>query len=172
MDGSTLRVWVRRDVAAGAVTIAGAILLVATAGPAMVTAVRSFNGGDALDGVLATSAILNVALVLFSWRLYAGLQDEAGRRKTAEERIGFLTRQDALTGLANRQTFLDDAAVQLRKNNRRGRKTALLLLDLDHFKTVNEVNGHSIGDATLQLAARLVEETAPAGAMAGRLGAE
>ena len=96
MNGSGQQVWVRRDVAAGAITLAGAMLLVATAGPAMFTAMRGFVP---LDGTLAVSVILNVALVLFSWRLHVGLRQETGRRKAAEERIGQLTREGALTGL-------------------------------------------------------------------------
>jgi diguanylate cyclase (GGDEF)-like protein len=162
----------KRSLVLGAVTLVAAALLVVTAGPALFTAMRAMHGGGGLDGVLAVSVILNVALVLFSWRLHAGLREESGRRKVAEERIGQLTRQDALTGLANRQTFLDDAARLLRKSNRRGRKTALLLLDLDHFKTVNEVNSHAIGDALLQLTAGRIEAAAPAGALAARLGAD
>jgi diguanylate cyclase (GGDEF)-like protein len=169
MNNPGQRVWVRRDVAAGAITLAGAIMLVATAGPAMFTAMRGFAP---LDGTLAVSVILNVALVLFSWRLHVGLRQETGLRMAAEERIGQLTRQDALTGLANRQTFITDAVGLLRKSSRRGRRTALLLLDLDHFKTVNEVNSHAIGDATLQLTADRIEAAAPAGALAARLGAD
>jgi diguanylate cyclase (GGDEF)-like protein len=172
MHGTDQRIWVRREVATGAVTLAGAILLVGTAGPAMYAAVRSFHGEGGLDGVLAVSVILNVALVLLSWRLYAGLRSETSERRSAEERVAFLTRRDALTGLGNRHSFLNDAAALIRKNSRRNRNVAMLLLDLDHFKTVNEVNGHDIGDATLQLVANLIESNAPEGALLARLGAD
>jgi diguanylate cyclase (GGDEF)-like protein len=170
MDASVRRIWVRRDVVAGAITMAGAILLVGTAGPAMFAAVRSFQGAGSLDSALAVSVILNVALVLFSWRLYASLRNESTDRKAAEERVAFLTRRDALTGLGNRHSFLNDSATLIRKSASRGRKVAMLLLDLDHFKTVNDVNGHDIGDAMLQLVADLVDAHTPDGALLARLG--
>lgn len=162
----------RRGLVLGGVTLVAALLLVASAGPALSGALRSIRGGGALDQVLAVSVILNVALVLFSWRLYAGLKNEGGRRRDAENRVAFLTRQDALTGLRNRHAFLDDAAHLIRKSAGRGRKVALLLLDLDHFKTVNEMNGHGIGDATLQLVAGLIEASVPDGTLVSRLGAD
>ena len=162
----------KRDLVLGAVTLVAAALLVISGAPALSAAVNAIRGVGDADRLLAVSAILNIALVLFAWRRYADLSSESGRRKLAEERIAVLTRQDALTGLRNRQSFLDDAAAMLRRTARRGRRAALLLLDLDHFKTVNEVHGHAIGDATLQLAAGLVETDAPDGALVARLGAD
>ena len=167
MNGMT-----RRGLVLGGITLIAAALLVTSAVPALLAAVRSIRGIGALDNVLAASVILNVALVLFSWRLYAGTRSESERRKTAEERVAFLTRNDALTGLSNRHGYLQDASALLRKSNRRGRKVTMLLLDLDHFKTVNEVNGHDIGDATLQFAADLVRLNAPENALVARLGAD
>lgn len=162
----------KRGLMLGAITLAAAALMVMSTGPALMAAVHAMRGDGVLDDLLAASAILNIALVLFSWRLYAGLKTEGERRRSAEERVSYLTRQDALTGLLNRHSFLAEAGAVLRKSARRGRQVAMLLLDLDHFKTVNDVNGHEIGDATLKLVADLVRLNAPDGAVIARLGAD
>lgn len=159
----------KRRLVLGTITLAAAALMMASVGPALMAAMRGFG---MLDDVLAASAILNVALVLFSWRLHASLRNESGRREAAEERVAYLTRQDALTGLLNRHSFMAEAAPLMRKSAKRGRQVAMILLDLDHFKTVNDVNGHEIGDATLKLAAELARINAPEGALVARLGAD
>ncbi|MFD1611270.1 putative bifunctional diguanylate cyclase/phosphodiesterase [Sphingomonas tabacisoli] len=167
MDGRA-----KRDLVLGGITIAAAALMTMTAGPALSANIQALLYGGEANQLLAVSAILNVALVLFAWRRYVDLRSESGLRKAAEERAAFLTLKDALTGLRNRHTLLSEAVAYLRKTAKRGRKAVLLLLDLDHFKTVNDVNGHAIGDATLQLVAGLVEASAPEGALTARLGAD
>jgi diguanylate cyclase (GGDEF)-like protein len=167
MDGT-----VRRDLVLGTVTMIAAVLLVISGGPALSAAVRVLNGDTPLDEMLSVSVILNVALLLFSWRRYAELRSESDRRRTAEARVEILSRQDVLTGLRNRQAFLDDADAYLRKNRKPGKAVALMLLDLDHFKTINDVNGHTIGDETLRLTAGVLQDNLPEGALIARLGAD
>lgn len=72
-------------------------------------------------------------------------------RKTAEDRINRLAFYDPLTGLPNRQLMIDRLLHALASGARRGRKGALLLIDLDNFKTLNESLGHVTGDSLLQL---------------------
>jgi diguanylate cyclase (GGDEF)-like protein/PAS domain S-box-containing protein len=83
-----------------------------------------------------------------------GVSRDVTRRKEAEERVHFLAHHDTLTGLANRNTFykrLDEAIEEHRASNF---QLAVLLLDLDHFKEVNDLFGHAAGDALLQTIAR------------------
>jgi diguanylate cyclase (GGDEF)-like protein len=71
-------------------------------------------------------------------------------RKRAEERIHFLAYYDALTALPNRSLLQDRLGKALAIARRRREKVALLFLDLDHFKVINDSLGHSVGDLLLQ----------------------
>jgi NO-binding membrane sensor protein with MHYT domain/GGDEF domain-containing protein len=74
----------------------------------------------------------------------------------ANARIAALAREDPLTGLANRRTFLESLDAAFRSRARDGASFAILFLDLDGFKDVNDTLGHAIGDALLlEVAARL-----------------
>jgi diguanylate cyclase (GGDEF)-like protein/PAS domain S-box-containing protein len=78
-------------------------------------------------------------------------------RKDSEERIEYLAFYDTLTGLPNRVTLLDQLPKVLALAQREERQIALLFLDLDNFKDVNDTQGHDFGDKFLKaVAARLV----------------
>jgi len=74
----------------------------------------------------------------------------AVERKRAEERIAYLAQYDPLTGLANRALFRDRLTQALSRADRNGRLVALLFLDLDRFKAINDTLGHDAGDQLLQ----------------------
>lgn len=86
-----------------------------------------------------------------------GIMIDVTERKAAEEKIALLARTDGLTGLANRTTF-SERLHQAYSASRRGEAAfAVLYLDLDHFKNVNDTLGHPMGDLLLQaVAARLL----------------
>jgi diguanylate cyclase (GGDEF)-like protein/PAS domain S-box-containing protein len=78
-------------------------------------------------------------------------------RKTAHEQIEWQAYHDALTGLPNRLLFRDRITIALARARRSGRGSAVMFLDLDQFKLVNDTLGHTIGDGLLQAVAdRLV----------------
>ena len=77
-------------------------------------------------------------------------------RRQAEQTIQQLALVDGLTGLANRTSFLQQLSSALPMADRQGRSVALMMLDLDRFKKVNDVYGHPVGDALLkEVATRL-----------------
>ncbi|MDQ3280153.1 MAG: PAS domain S-box protein [Acidobacteriota bacterium] len=78
-------------------------------------------------------------------------------RKRAQEQMEYQAYHDALTGLPNRLLFRDRITVALAHAKRNGRSTAVMFLDLDQFKLVNDTLGHTVGDRLLQvIGARLV----------------
>ncbi|MGE4451298.1 bifunctional diguanylate cyclase/phosphodiesterase [Castellaniella sp.] len=82
--------------------------------------------------------------------------EDLTQRKAAEEEINYLAFYDSLTGLPNRRLLLDRLQQTLASAARHQRWGALLMLDLDHFKTLNETRGHDSGDLVLrQVAERL-----------------
>jgi diguanylate cyclase (GGDEF)-like protein len=85
--------------------------------------------------------------------------DDRWRRElaAAEARIQFLTHHDPLTGLPNRGTFLRQAADVFAQAEQHGECLALLFVDVDHFKRVNDSLGHEVGDAVLHTVAQRIQ---------------
>lgn len=76
-------------------------------------------------------------------------RDQEVARVTAEQELLRLATRDALTGLANRRHFFDIAETSLVQTRRYGTPMTVALLDLDHFKHINDTHGHAAGDAVL-----------------------
>jgi diguanylate cyclase (GGDEF)-like protein/PAS domain S-box-containing protein len=74
-------------------------------------------------------------------------------RKGYEGRLQFLADHDPLTGLFNRRRFLEELSHQLALSSRYGSSTAVVLIDLDHFKYVNDTLGHPVGDRLISAVA-------------------
>ena len=77
------------------------------------------------------------------------LQEEIAERRQAEARIHHMAYYDALTRLPNRALLADRLECALRTAHRNGRKLAVMFLDLDHFKNINDSLGHATGDQLL-----------------------
>jgi diguanylate cyclase (GGDEF)-like protein len=82
------------------------------------------------------------------------------------------SREDALTGVANRRHFDERLTVEIARAERYGNPLCLLLLDLDHFKRINDSAGHAAGDDVLRLAARSMAASARATDFVARIGGE
>ncbi|HSM10388.1 MAG TPA: EAL domain-containing protein [Lysobacter sp.] len=90
----------------------------------------------------------------------AGTVHDITQRQAAEEHLHRLAHYDVLTGLPNRRLFYDSLAREMAVAREQGRTVALLYLDLDQFKHINDTFGHSMGDDLLrQVAERLLAST-------------
>lgn len=78
-----------------------------------------------------------------------GVMYDISEQKTSQERINHLAHYDGLTGLPNRSLFMDRLGHALAQANRQGRKLALMFIDLDNFKHINDTYGHPVGDELL-----------------------
>lgn len=114
-------------------------------------------GWPALDFRQLT-AILAITLMLFGMLLrfvLAHRRSELERCQT-ESRFAYLATHDALTGLANRTLFMDRLKHAMARAHRCNTRIALLFLDLDKFKQVNDTHGHGVGDQLLKMVAERI----------------
>ena len=93
-------------------------------------------------------------------------------RRLAEQELRALATHDPLTGLANRAALGDEIDRALRASRRTGLSTAVLMIDLDRFKNVNDSLGHGAGDELLQAAARRLDSTVRGGDLVARAGGD
>ena len=103
---------------------------------------------------------------------YHGVGSDVTLQKKSDERISFLAHNDALTGLLNRAHFTEVLHQNVTRLERYGAQFALMFLDLDHFKAVNDTFGHPMGDKLLVDVANRLRAIVPAGSFAARLGGD
>jgi diguanylate cyclase (GGDEF)-like protein/PAS domain S-box-containing protein len=103
---------------------------------------------------LAITAITSQAIPMF-----VGHIRDISERKKAEERLTYLAHYDALTGLPNRNLFHEHLSLASARAKRSGQLLALMFLDLDRFKEINDTLGHATGDLLLQAIAPLLRES-------------
>ena len=96
----------------------------------------------------------------------------AYRFKRSQLRFMKLARRDGLTGIFNRQHFVSEAERQLQYCRKSDRDVCLVVLDLDHFKLVNDTHGHAVGDRVLKRAVRACQAYLRSTDLFGRLGGE
>ncbi|MDR3461953.1 MAG: EAL domain-containing protein [Beijerinckiaceae bacterium] len=81
---------------------------------------------------------------------HRGVGADVTDKRLAEERISYLARYDVVTGLQNRESFREEATRCLGECQQSGGSAALLFIDLDHFKSINDTLGHHVGDDLLK----------------------
>ena len=101
-----------------------------------------------------------------------GIVIDITERKAAEEKITLLARTDSLTGLANRATFTERLSQSFAAAQRGASPFAVLYLDLDKFKPVNDTFGHPVGDLLLQQVAQRLKECTRESDLVARLGGD
>jgi diguanylate cyclase (GGDEF)-like protein len=150
-----------------AATIAATLLFVALGSRILPAAIRGLPSVDA-SGMLHVAFLLNIAIILFGWRRSKDLREALDAYEAAERLAEVNANTDPGTGLANRRELMRE----LRKSLDAKRPAVLLLLDLDHFKHVNDLHGHAAGDRVLLAVAEALGKSAPAGACSARTGGD
>ena len=162
-----------RDLVALGIAVAAIILFVGTGGMVLPQVVRSWMGvGAAPDPILVNALLLNIALVIFGWRRYAELTGEIAERRKAEELARQLAEIDPLTGTLNRRSIGPATDALLAEMRTDGRSAAFVMVDLDNFKMVNDLNGHTAGDTLLKVTADRIRALLPKDGLLARLGGD
>ncbi|TCW33674.1 sensor domain-containing protein [Gulbenkiania mobilis] len=127
------------------------------------------KNGEVYPEWLAINAVRNAAGEVTH---YVAIFSDLSERKAADERIQFLAHFDVLTSLPNRSHMQDRVELAIQNATKDGHQLALLLLDLDRFKTINESLGHSAGDTLLQMASDRIRSVLGPGETVARQGGD
>lgn len=148
-------------------TIAAILLFVAIGSKLVPAALAGVPSVDP-SGTLQVAFLLNIAIILFGWRRSRDLKEALDAYEAAERLAQRNANTDPGTGLANRRELMRSLSEMLEANT----PSVLLLLDLDHFKRVNDLHGHAAGDRLLMTVGSALEKSAPAGACCARMGGD
>ena len=146
------------------------------------------NGAEALPSILAGLATITLGLVhvIYDNRLHRenyllhsreqdsnqNLREEIAARKAMEDELRSMALTDSLTGIYNRRHFLERANEEVARARRYGHTFSLVMMDLDHFKNINDHYGHAAGDETLKAFSAFISKGKREMDIFGRLGGE
>ncbi|MFP5075698.1 putative bifunctional diguanylate cyclase/phosphodiesterase [Rhizobium sp. YIM 134829] len=116
--------------------------------------------------------IRSLRLVHERSQLVQSLELANDRAQAAVQQFEFLAMHDPLTGLLNRSAIADRLQARLGDSENKGRHVGLMLLDLDHFKQINDLFGHPVGDALLIEVAKRISSVTSCSDLIGRLGGD
>lgn len=105
--------------------------------------------------------------------VHSALETEIKRRERLEDKLRRIAGTDHLSGLANRRSFLEKATAEYLRSRRYDHPLSMVMLDLDHFKQVNDTYGHAAGDTVIVAVSQLCQSLSREGVdCVGRLGGE
>ena len=110
-------------------------------------------------GVIGATLLLYALILWYAWRSERAVLAQDAQRRADEERVRHQAYHDSLTGLANRTSFAEHLEEAIRRARRAKWALAVMFLDLDRFKVVNDSLGHDAGDELLRIAARRLQDT-------------
>ncbi|MCC4116590.1 diguanylate cyclase [Aromatoleum toluclasticum] len=103
---------------------------------------------------------------------FVAVREDITERKGREEDLRQLAQVDVLTGIANRRYLIDRAEQERRRAERFGQPLALLMVDIDHFKAINDEHGHAVGDQVIRMVAQTCAGSVREIDIVGRYGGE
>jgi diguanylate cyclase (GGDEF)-like protein/PAS domain S-box-containing protein len=125
--------------------------------------------GEAFPKRLSISAVRDVEGKIVN---YIGNFEDITQRKIAEDKIRYLAHHDALTGLPNRFSLHERMEQCIAFARRLDSSLAVMLIDLDHFKTINDTLGHNVGDQLLIQVAKRLQQSVRDSDIVARLGGD
>lgn len=115
--------------------------------------------------------LLTLASAQFG-RMRGQLSEKNRQLEASLQKIEILANRDHLTGAFNRRNFMLSLEAEMQRAKRTGRPFCFVMLDLDHFKTVNDKHGHAVGDLVLKLFCSIIEQSLRSADKLGRFGGE
>ena len=162
-----------RDLIALGIAAAAIIMFLGTGSAVLPQIVRAqLEGIAGPDTVLTNALLLNIALIIFGWRRYRELRVEVQERRAAEEHARILAETDPLTGCLNRRSLNKQTDRLIATCEDGDDAIAFLMIDLDNFKTINDVNGHRAGDTVLSEITERISSILPEESLLARLGGD
>jgi diguanylate cyclase (GGDEF)-like protein/PAS domain S-box-containing protein len=128
--------------------------------------------GQRKDGSIVPISLLVSKIERNGRVTFIGLIRDITQRRRDEEEINRLAFYDPLTGLPNRRLLVDRLGQAILTADRSGHHGALMFLDLDHFKQLNDTQGHDLGDILLQQVAKRLQDCLREGDSVARLGGD
>lgn len=143
---------------------------------------NSFHATGNLKGlvwILISFLTMAVFANIIQWGWSRSLSAELGTRAEAQKQLSIMNKQmhekaytDALSGMGNRRAFFEQGEAKLRSAFGTDTSMSALMIDIDHFKSVNDQFGHAVGDKVIQGFAEIVLETVRDEDVQGRIGGE
>ena len=130
------------------------------------------DGAGSLRVVLTRKCLVTLPTLSGPQQFLLGVITDVTRFRESEARAQYLAEHDALTGLANRAQLNDRLEAEIKTAGGTDSKIALLLLDLDGFKEVNDTQGHHVGDELLKIIAKRLAGLVRAGDVVARYGGD
>jgi len=129
------------------------------------------------EGLHNDGQVFPIELSLSSWisggkYFYSGILRDISERKQAELQITYIAQHDSLTNLPNRYLFEELSSLELQKAKRNKESLALLFIDIDGFKLVNDTLGHGVGDKVLKIIANRLKESIRESDVVSRFGGD
>ncbi|MFT5429951.1 MAG: diguanylate cyclase (GGDEF)-like protein [Myxococcota bacterium] len=117
----------------------------------------------------------NMSYQELTWRLQRALDEKerlAAKLQEANESLEQLAYYDALTGLVNRRRFYEVLPAEIARHSRNGKSLSVVMIDLDHFKSINDNYGHPFGDTVLEKVAQALRDALRRTDIKARVGGE
>ncbi|MEI7762334.1 MAG: CHASE domain-containing protein [Comamonadaceae bacterium] len=129
--------------------------------------------GRGTETVIAwAGAVLSLLLALLAWMMVNGRERAVRLAQAMTEELRHMAQHDPLTDLPNRALFNDRLQQELARARRQGGRFAMVFLDVDHFKAINDRYGHDVGDQVLRQIGQRLQSSVRAADTVGRIGGD